>query len=472
MTEVELSYKGRKEIIDIVSERDPLVSNLGISEQTNCSIIESEIENARLIKKGKGGGIFEVQVPGIGRREYYIKKGEIEIEGNVMKKREALDLLDEEYDRNFFYELNEEELEKADMDDYVIIFLTNAGKKCLLDDEERFDPIPKTDDYTRDFSIILPEDSYLCAKGTHYVEYYLGALLGEYFRDGDCINYFDTYSLFSCPKQLDIDSYVYYQYLVTDKVDNTLSNVIDCVEASYYLRNNVSEVRSDVIQNGILLQVLFAIAHYQQLDISHNDLTLDNIYLEYVDKNTQFNGEYLLDADYYKYDVGYDIYFPAIPVIVKLGNFEKGAKHDSPVIALRELMETGYNQKAPNYLIPCFDVLTFIASYMLELKNNELINEGFISDCADYIIDPILRQYYTFGEGIRNFFGLKEKEPMSESLFLSDNAIIDLDTQKPKLDFELNYGRSAEDLLKSNIVSDKYGKRPRKESKVVELGVL
>ena len=155
----------------------------------------------------------------------------------------------------------------------------------------------------------------------HEKEYLIGRLLGSSYMNMDCINFFNVYDYKDCNGEY---------YTLMDKVSGTFKSGANCMPLINY---NIASNDEDIFINS-MVQVLFAIAYYQtKWKISHNDLHSNNIFVEYVNEETTYKGEKLINADYYHYKVGSkDFYIHASPVIVKIGDYGLAEKYSEPVI--------------------------------------------------------------------------------------------------------------------------------------------
>lgn len=185
-------------------------------------------------------------------------------------------------------------------------------------------------------SIVIPAPMYICTNEI-YTEYVISLLVSELVRQGRCINFVETIDFVACPETLKADRYV-----IMEKVDGTLHDITPCVFTTHGNSRDMS--------NGVLLQVLFAIAMYQHTyRITHNDIKTDNIMFKHVTEDMMWNGERVIDAEYFHYHVnGVDIYFPASPIIVKIADWGIASKWSQPYIQSKDpspIMPNDYSEQ-------------------------------------------------------------------------------------------------------------------------------
>ena len=219
------------------------------------------------------------------------------------------------------------------------------------------------------------------------------------------------------------------------------------------------KIPGPVIMNGIYIQTLFAIASYQaKFKISHNDLHTGNVFVEFVTEKTEFNEKKLIEADYYHYEInGKSIYFPAIPVIVKIGDYGKSVKYTEPIIGDKYVFDSGYEQGdgtgpwIPNTYLAQYDSLYFTTSYIMVY--GYFVNKlgSLIPECVKYMCDGDPTQ------GWPNVYG-----------YLRGEGYIRGGNSRPYFN-RLNEVKSSADVLE-NFIQPKYSKKPK--GKIITLGVI
>jgi len=220
--------------------------------------------------------------------------------------------------------------------------------------------------------------------------------------------------------------------------------------------------RTDVI-NGIYIQTIFAAAMLQHVaGISHNDLKTDNVFVEFVNENTIFKGQSLINAQYYSYVInGKPIYFPAIPLIAKIGDFGISVKYTEPIVGDYTVFENGYDQYdgsgpwVPNYPISSYDALFFTTSFITNttgFDSREMTE--LIKQCIFYMVPGLNFKKFDVGSQLVNM------------------AYINPKNHRPVLE-NIRIVRGALDLLENPILkytSQKY--KPSAGDVVVNLGIL
>lgn len=470
MNPINILFNGTREILNIVEMGDPLIDSLIIPNQIICPLINSKISLVR-IDSGAHGTVFEITVPGKGTKKYIAKRGLFEIDsinmgfGPIIEGDERLTTIGMSLKvlKSFNPTLNFDENSEL----IRVNVPTTVGniriKECVTAESKTYEAIP----YIDGENIEIPKGSYLCTNEA-YSEYYIGTLLGNDYRMEKCINFFDVYSMFTCP---DPDSkWSYYQYILMDKIDTTERSILQCMSSHTY--HNIKGHSRD-IQDGVYIQTMFAVAFYQTLyKISHNDLHENNVFIEIVKKTddslqitgTTFNGEYLADADWYHYQIGnVNIYLPAIPIIVKIGDFGQSVKYSHPIVGDETVFRTGYNNGRkwgpliPNQFIPQYDSVYHTTCYIRELaaKSRYGYMGNFLKKCLEFLIPPI---------------GVLKTDATDKAMnILISDKMIDSKSKRPKLK-KLLKCRSSYDLLTSSVM-DKYCIKPSR-GKIITLGVI
>jgi len=204
--------------------------------------------------------------------------------------------------------------------------------------------------------------------------------------------------------------------------------------------------------NGLYIQLIFAIAMYQdKLKLSHNDLHASNMFIEFVTKKTIYNNQTLHDADWYHYHCkGYDLYFPAIPIIMKIGDYGLSVKYSEPIVGDKSVFEDGLDQNdgngpwIPNTFMPSYDCLFATVAYATMI--DPLISQGNIGNfltrcirfmCPDTGSHPIVTmqlldqlEYIELEKGIRPVF--KNLKNVRTSLDLLKGPILVECGEKPR----------------------------------------
>lgn len=402
------------------------------------------------------------------------------------------------------------------------LYVPDFAQMCITDEPESFEASPpypvepektgKTDDPENKpvkkpaRRVEFPKGSYLCNKET-YSEYYIGALLGDAYRREECINFFDVYSIFVCTKgaitepvveeeeeeeygddeeeeeygspgspsamgeRIEKAPKIFHQYIIMDKIEGAYSKYPNCAPLSlrppkgkkFQKSHPLARAFEEQHKNGVYLQLMFAIAFFQEkYQISHNDLHQDNIFIECVGPDTMFRGKLLADATWFHYRIeNRDIYFPAMPIIVKIGDFGFSIKYSEPVVARLEVLNNEFDV-VPNHYIPQYDSTFATVRYIQELCTTEGALTPLkgcagetISDCLKYLIPEMATVKAT------------DRTILTE---LARRKIIDRNSYRP--DFvKLYEQRTAKELLLSDVIAKHYvTKKPK--GKIVTLGEL
>jgi serine/threonine protein kinase len=191
-------------------------------------------------------------------------------------------------------------------------------------------------------TITYPQGTYICANPT-YDEYVLGLLIGEFYRTGQSIHFMNIFSFATC-----VDPPQISQYIFMEKIDNTLHKLAPCI----------LKLSSETL-NYILIQILHSIALYQRYKIIHGDLHDDNIFIEYLTPDTEWNHQKLWTADYYQYLLpnGTSLYIPGgreYPMLVKIGDLGISSKYSEPMMLDRNTVFDLYNTNNKGSWIPNF----------------------------------------------------------------------------------------------------------------------
>lgn len=442
-------FEGGSEVLDILKNGESITDFLGFPSE-KCALIGSEIQLVNILGRGKYGIVYSINSPDVGERLYAVKVSEfiLEVVYNTHKK-----ILKYMVNGGYTWE----QLKKLQPREYIEKF-ENAGaydyvrvvfppKRCLQYDDRHF-----TNFVTGKKDVKVEAGSYLCDDET-FSEYCIGAYLGTLYRERKCAHFFNVYSLFVCPENIENDVFEYKMYTFMDRIDGELKKYKSCISAKKFL--DIIGHSQDMI-TSIYIQTIFAIAAYQdQFQISHNDLHLGNIFVEIVTPNTKFGGKNVIDADWYHYSFkDRNFYIPAVPVIVKIGDFGLSIKYKPPFIGQRQVFENGYDQggkEGPwisNTYMPSYDNLYFSTVYLDVLPIFHK-NKNFITECIEYMCPKLTNNGYIYND-----------------LFLHD--YIHYETARPVLKNLENVKTSA-DIINGPIL-EKYGQIQKGE--IITLGKI
>lgn len=450
---VKIIFEGREEVLDTIDSGGSIVELLGLPVEDKCALIGAEIKLVKKLGKGAQGEAFLIDFPGKGEKLYVVKKSDLTLSVITGFKDTVIEELDDE-------DLTWEDIEYWQPPGYKnewgkgsgIVSVIIPPKLCRLNKPKKFLSIPSGDVHKY---ITIPTGSYLC-EDESFSEFCIAVYTGTLYRDNTCINFFNTYSMFTCLDRKTNDFAEYKQYIFMDKIDGELDKYVSCLALAKYIKQGK---HNEDMMNGIYIQTLFAIAAYQaKFKISHNDLHTKNVFVEFVTEKTEFKGKKLIEADYYHYEInGKSIYFPAIPVIVKIGDYGKSVKYTEPIIGDKMVFDTGYEQFdgtgpwIPNIFVPQYDSLYFTTSYIIECGNTINKLGSLIPACVRYMCEG------DYTQGWPNVYA-----------YLFGQGYIRSRNSRPDLG-RLGEVKSSIDVLE-NFIQPIYSKKP--EGKIVTLGVI
>jgi serine/threonine protein kinase len=492
--EVKLIFEGKEEILDTINSGGEIVELLGLPRENKCTLIGSEIRLTKLLGQGLYGKVFAIEFPGMGEKLYVVKKSQLSLQiySGTQTKIERYLENELETDWNGVSKWQPEEYidawENANHYDKVSVVI--PPKMCIIQDEQKYPAIPSnilvtnpitntsslkySNDYLyeRITGIIIPKGSYVCTDNA-FSELVIAVYTGKLYRDGKCINFFNTYTMFTCltpPEdedtdddegQLDYPYKRYTQFTFMDKIDGELRKYRSCITWDRYIEEN--RISPDIV-NGVYVQTLFAIAAYQHYcSVSHNDLHSGNVFVEFVTDKTMYNGKYVKDYDYFHYSIDYggkvrNIYIPAIPLIVKIGDYGLSIKYSKPIVGPLEVFNDGMDTNdgtgawIPNIFMPQYDNLYFTADCVLSLVKDRMAHNAtkLMNDCVEYMCD----------------IKLNVLEPMDYQLI--NEGYIKPSNARPVLDKLIDVKSAIQVLL--NPVSGHYGVKPK--GKILTLGKI
>lgn len=398
---VKLFYEDREETMRIINTGGNLYTYL-TGNKTFCPLIGTKITKGKFIGAGNYGQIFEIEFPGSKPKKYVVKKSKVYLDPC---KRQTSYL--------------------------------------------RFDGRGET---------IIPKGSSICDMSI--TEYAISILAGEALRREKCINFIDVFAFSYCNNINTPGPLKNAQYTFMEQISSSVRKTISCMmENSLYQSKKMPLEMQQEIANSLFIQTLFAIYILQKdYHIVHGDLHDDNIF--YVaDPNYEWKGDKIGNYDYYEYKIeGKSLYLPAIPIIVKIGDFGlsvKYSKHGEPMIGDYTTLETGYDQQdglgpwLPNFYSSSYDV-TFV-TFIFSNKNPK---NKFIQDIAGWVAD------------------VPAKEVTSISVASARSKLIMKFTDRPlirELEGKLAHV-TPEGILTNKKLMGRYMKKPLKGSKILTLG--
>lgn len=452
MEDVELLFDNQKEVLSIIKNGGSIIKLFGYPSE-KCFLIGSHIKLIEKIGSGATGTIFSIDVPEMGKRKFVVKKQRIYLDTIFMTAKQLeQDLIKHNLDwEDFKIFQSEDVIQEYEKKTNKTLIINSPPKDCLLTKDYSFTAIPGNKEGEQ---ITIKKGAYLC-KEKLFSEYPISVYVGTLYRNGNCINFINTYAMIMCPEtygKRGIYTKQFFEYIFMDRVDNQLYDFQKCLKIG-----DSNFIEKETLIENIYIQVMFAISAYQHyFKISHNDLSVDNILIDNVRSDTIFNDQIFSDADWYHYEfMGKNIYIPAIGMIAKIVDFGIAIKYSDPVIGSVDVFTTGLDLGAgpniPNKFIPAKDSLYFslkYAEFVDKYMSREKLGD-LLSDCLVYIC----------GFDKSNKF---VKNILKSKLVMGDSYVPNI--------FELGKIKSAIEVLDGPIY-EKYHKKP-KQGKIVTLGTL
>ncbi len=393
MQNISILFDGNKETLNIIADGGNLVGYLAPPDHKRCPLVNAEITMGEMLGEGNQGSIFLISFPGMGKKQYVIKRGRLELEFRVLTKAtwEALFKnadITWKYAKRFQTRSSSKEFDKALPTDKVGLVMPPS--ECKLTEEMVVDAIPilATD------TVTAPVGSYLCPDPS-FSEYVNSVYAGQLYRDGVCAHFFNVYSFFSCGS----GGVNMQQYIMMDRLHGSLYENNQCLKLSNISDEIFGKKYSDGIKDSLYVQTIFAIAMYQQkYELSHNDLHVNNVFVECVTKDTVYNNQTLYDADWFHYVIdNQDIYVKASPGIVKIGDWGMAIKYSKPMVGDEEAFVSGYDGLMPNQFLPSYDSFLFTVQYIARMRyfhgdHNKLDSKDLthlIEDCVYFMCEQL-----------------------------------------------------------------------------------
>ncbi len=451
METVNILFDDDKEILRVISNGGEIVKHLGYPDEKKCAFIGSKIQTK--LGAGSQGTVFLISFPEMGTKQYVIKKGYLKT-GMMELPREYWPQVFDEWGTDWNEVLKFQdttiitEYEKATGEDSVALFV--PPKTCKLQEPLIVKAIP----VITSEKITIPKGSYLC-KDEIFNEYVISVYVGQLYRTGQCIHFFNVYSFFACNNDGSFP-----QYILMDKLDGSLRDNKACLSLTKF---NLFK-HPDDIKDSLYVQTLFAIATYQKIfQISHNDLHQDNVFIDCITKDTMFNGQTLYDAKWFHYTInGKDIYIRASPGLVKIGDWGFSIKYSTPIIGDLQTFESGYDYgKGPwlsNQYLPSYDSLFFTTRYiaasgLFDDKNAQKILTLLLKDCLYFMCEKLDKTNINILDELQDKQYIKNEESRLRPVLGSLIAV-----------------KNAHDILLGPVMRH-YTKKPTK-GKIVTLGII
>jgi hypothetical protein len=483
---IEILFNGKTEILDVIDENSSIVKYLGLPND-KCGLIDTTIREGKLLGEGSYGAAYEITLPGMGAKKYVMKRTNITLEFYTrLSKNQILKKLN---DIGMTYE----DIKPLQIDQsYIDQFENAAGNEkvrvvmppeiCMLLKDLTVEKMPEEKTFMGyDVMVTFPKGSYLC-ENEAFSEYVLGVYLGKFYRENECINFFDAHAMLTCsPKTtmmgkidgqevLQLNQYIFMDKIDGDFMGNSQKGILgqsECVKRALF--GKMPKEEQNYAIDSVYVQTIFAIAFYQEkLQMSHNDLHCGNLFVEYVTGDTKFSNGYVAGADFYHYNYyGNDLYFPATPMLAKIGDFGLSLKYSEPVIGKKDIAVDGLTidgrTYCTNYFAPSYDSLYFSMSYSQQV---DITNGGrgnimplyltpLITKCLEFLSNGEILEANARINGFRSEF--------------SDKGFIWNDF-RPVLQ-NLYKAKTARELLEGPI-AQYYKMDGQPNGKIVTLGVL
>jgi serine/threonine protein kinase len=410
-----LRYNDKDEVLKIIDNKGDIISYL-TGENKICPLIGSKIIFEKELGQGQSGVVFQIKLEESESTKYVAKRSSSAVKyANITSKNQI--------DNVILKTLEQEQIP-------LEVFLQYNNIQHVDEAVGKIVMMP--------FYLAKCSPNYICAP--QYSEYIISLLAGNLKRSGVSINFIDMFLFSTCKKGNNV-----LQYTFMEKIDTTLGDVVpDICRYSYEGINPVWD-KNEVI--SIFIQTLHAVATYQRkLRIVHGDLHQDNIFLDEIEETSEWKGQKIAEADYFRYVIdGVEVLVPAGKYIVKIGDWGYGCKYapdgKAEICNVKVNKNTlGGGDKVPTYYEPAYDLVFCTPLFYSCLKTEFL---------AAFLIKM-------FGGG-----------PLNEKMDMYINS----DDFRPKIEL-LPYliNARADELFKDKKLMGEYMKQPPKTAKIITLG--
>jgi len=352
-----------EELLHVISTKKDIIKFLNEKNSIKCDDIEKYTISKNIIGEGSRGKIYKQKIK---NKEYAVKKFPKEVLDMNVRKFFNTKEISLESIADFYFN-------RKGIDKDFIIALNGGDKSVILKNYKAppySDPIVHTLKYRRfDTHEKIKSEGYFFLNESH-VEYIISVMCSDFLKKGISINFLDAFGFTTCKNKKNIIN----DYFFMELINNNLDNIDECL-----LEKNFFQ--------ALTIQLFHALAVCQTLKINHNDLSYKNIFLKYIDKDTEFNGEKLITADYFHYSIrNKNIYLPYVPFIVKMGDYSLSAKYKYPMVTNAFLLLEGYSQNdenkaVPNWYSTYYDIVVFVMNAALSYKNF-----NFMENLADFVL--------------------------------------------------------------------------------------
>ena len=393
------------ELESIVTLNSSIVNYLSNQNSVcNDKFILDKIKNARLLGEGAQG--YVVLMRGEGGRSYVVKHGDplnIELQQNI-KNRRLEDVAREIGKR---YMLDVQTIIKINGNDpnKIVneIYIPHYAKICLTNKTMSFpiydtitNPIQqfRIDSEMSKFPdryemIVLPAGSYICDQEV-YSEFVNGVFCAELLNSGVSINFMDIFGFITCDLIEKPVQFIFMEVLGGSFIkDSDPPNT----EASDFVLSDIMKTKANFVQIFHALGVL-----QRAYNALHADLHVHNIFYKKIEEEKTFNGENLMNADYFHYKIlDIDLYIPSsqIKYIMKIGDLGRMFKFSPPYVG-SELTISTYANASPNWPSPTYDMIFFTLHLFYTIKRQRM-NDTSIPYIMS-VISKLLGQSRTISE--------------------------------------------------------------------------
>ena len=334
--DITLYFNDKLEVLKIINEGGNILKYL-LRENPICPLIGSKIEIVDKLGEGGNAIVFDVVLKGQTSPSRYVAKQTKSMTKDMLIKTQSDRtnlreyLLDHDISLEEAYAFNGLDYHQQGVKSFKTEGLGPLGgfKGLFVVPTFLASCIP-----TR-----LPTKIYACEDV--YSEYLLSLIVATFKRSGRSINFIDTFLFATCSGPPGGDPRMTKkQYTFMEKIDMTL---YELAKKSFEIAQ-VPYIYSSLLAESLFIQTLHAIAVYQTLKIVHGDLHQDNVFIEKVRPDTEFNGQRLMEADFYEYRIGdTSLYLPGGAVgcegrfLVKIADWGYGCKYSDPMICNKKI---------------------------------------------------------------------------------------------------------------------------------------
>jgi len=373
-----------------------------------CPLLGKEIILGNKLGEGLYGEVFKIKIPGSGSREYAVKRSDMLTQmftgGGTRKSTTFLDLQNK-YGIKAEKIIEYNNLKKTNPEDNVVgtIWIPTFMKGCLtkkITYFDRFDIGGKIEFVPNEHLCPPQDDKNTLKKGGNMgtSEFAISLLAGSLYRSGRSINFLNVFYFAACKDKLITDGSIVNQYTFMELVNSSVRKSIECLCERMYggkpgLVYTANPITAENAMNSVVIQIIHSIYMMQHVyQIVHGDLHDDNVFLEFINEDTEWKGQKLIEADYYEYKVeGKSIYITGgreCPFIVKIGDWGLACKYSFPKIANMMTIETGYDQFDGNGpWLPNFYTEVYDMYYIIDILYNLNPSNDFISNIMSWMLD-------------------------------------------------------------------------------------